>query len=151
MKNMNEFEIDPYRAAMIFSHFEKIHARLIDGELDFGEGDAEMVDIGDPYDHSIRASLGYLVDSKYGMHLSWCSLNTLVSGEIQRYIATVDRAIDNGEKVHDLVVERCDEIIYGKFYCHHSSFNQELHPDTIISHLILKDLEEYPSVRRCDH
>ena len=151
MKNINEFEIDPYRAAIIFGHFEKIHARLIDGELDYGEGEAELLSIGDPYDHSMRASLGYLEDSKYGIHLSWCSIYTLTSGELHRYSATIDRAKDNGEVIHHLIVERCDKIISGKFYCQHTSLEPEFHPDTIVSHLIMKDLQEYPSVHCCHH
>jgi hypothetical protein len=146
---VNEFEIDTYRAAMIFNHFEKIHTRLIDGELDYGEGEWDIVNIGDPYDHSMRASLGYMEDSKYGIHLSWCSIHTVTLGEIQRYIATIDRSRDSGEIVYHLIVEQGDGIINGMFYCHHDTLPTEFHPDEIVSHLILKDLQEYPSVHCC--
>jgi len=146
MKHINEFEIDPYRSAVMFNHFEKIHMKIIDGEFDCGEGDVDMVDIGDPYDRSVRASLGYMEDSKYGMHLSWCSIRTLTNGEIQRYITKIDKAKDDGELVHYLIVERCDGIIRGMFYCPHKSLQPEFHPNEIVSHLILKDLQEYPSV-----
>ena len=149
MTHMNEFEIDPYRAAMIYRHFEKIHMRIIDGELDYGEGEMDVINIGDPYDHSIRVSIGYLEDSKYGIHLSWCSMFTLTDGTIQRYTATVDRSRDGGETINHLILERCEDVITGMFYCPHKSFDDDLHPNEIVSHLIQKDLREYPSVDGC--
>ena len=150
MRHINEFEIDPSRAALIFAHFEKIHVKLIQGELDYGEGETALLDIGDPYDHSMRASLGYMEDSKYGMHLSWCSIHTVTLGEIQKYMVMIDRSFDGGEIVHHLIVERCNGIISGMFYCPHKSLEPKFNPNEIVSHLIMKDLQEYPSVQnRC--
>ena len=153
MTNIIEFEIDPYRAAMVFRHFEKTHMRLIDGELDYGEGTFDALEIGDPYHASMRESLGYMEDSKYGIHLSWCALNTVTLGEMHRYIAAIDSTMDGGEVVASLIVERSDDNIKGIFYCSRDSLNNDFDPDEVVSHIIRKNLENYPGVyqNECPH
>ena len=48
------FEIDENRTAIIFNYFERMHMKLISGELDFNECQAEFLDIGGPEDLTIH-------------------------------------------------------------------------------------------------
>ena len=149
MKIKQVFEIDEHRTAIIFNHFRRIRMKLISGELDFYEGQAEHLDIGGPEDESMIEMLGYIQDTKYPIHLRWCALETLTCGEIQRFIAKIDKAHDDGREVHRMIVEQSAAGYSGIFCSVQAIFEQTFHPDEIISHLIMKDIAEYPSVRCC--
>ena len=149
MKIKQIFEIDEHRTAIIFNHFRRIRMKLISGELDFYEGEAEHLDIGGPEDESMIEMLGYIQDTKYLIHLRWCMLETLTCGEIQRFIAKIDKAPDDGQEVHRLIVEQSAAGYSGIFCSAQGTFEPTFHPDEIISHLIMKDIAEYPSVRCC--
>ena len=147
------YEIDEYRAAIIFNYFDKIHMRLVSGELDFGEcdGDVEELDIGDPSNKSMIANLGYMQDTKYVISFKWCKLMTLTWGYVERYIISIEKSCYDGNEVHRIIVERSAEECSGIFCSTQAQFEPTFHPDGIISHLIMKDIAEYPSVRCCAH
>ncbi len=149
MEFKQAYEIDEYRSAIIFNYFDKTHMRLLSGELDFGEGKVIWLDIGDPGDDSLTAMLGYIQDTKYPIYLQWCALETLVCGEMQRFIAKIDKAPDDGTEIHRIIVERSAAGFSGIFYTVNAISEPNFHPDEIISHLIMKDIAEYPSVRCC--
>ena len=133
----------------MFNYFERIHMKLISGELDFNEGQAEVLDICGPEDESMIVMLGYIQDTEYPFYLQWCLLETLKCGEVQQFIAKIDKAHDDGQEVHRIIVERSAAGYSGIFCSAQAIFEPNFHPDQIISHLIMKDIEEYPSVRCC--
>ena len=143
------YEIEYHRAANIFNYFAKIHMKLMSGELDFGEGLTEQLDIGDPGEESCTEMLGYIQDTKYSIYLKRSALETLTCGELQRFVAIIDKAHDNGREAHRIIVERSCAGYSGMFYSAQAEFEPNFHPDQIISHLIMKDIAEYPSVRCC--
>ncbi len=150
MEHFQKHEVEPTRAALIYNHFEKSRNRIISGELEIGEHEGTLLEIGDPYDVSMRASLGYLQDSKYVIYLEWCLLQTLTHGEIERFIARIEQTKDDGGLVNRLIVEHCDGEIRGMFYSKPVFHPLEFHPNEIVLHLIMKDLAEYPSVHCCE-
>ena len=143
------YEIEYHRAANIFNYFAKIHMKLMSGELDFGEGLTEQLDIGDPGEESCTEMLGYIQDTKYSIYLKRSALETLTCGALQRFVAIIDKAPDEGQEVHRLIVELSAAGYSGIFCSAQGTFEPTFHPDKIISHLIMKDIAEYPSVRCC--
>ncbi len=122
--------------------------RLVAGEIDFGDcdGNVEELDIGD---QSMIANLGYMQDNKYLINFKWCKLMTLTCGYVERYIILVEKSCHDISKMHRIIVERSAEECSGIFCSAQAQFEPAFRPDEIISHLIMKDIAAYPSMRCC--
>ena len=148
MTYMHKFEIDEHRAALIFRHFDRIHMRIIGSGIADIKGETEPMNIGDPYEVSMKTEIGLIEDSKYTIRLDWLLLITLMCGELQRFVVDVKRKICDGDLTHTLIVEHSDGNYCGAFYSEQETFLPTFNADELVAHILLKDIEEYPSVHR---
>ena len=151
MNYMHKFEINEQRAALIFSHFERTHLRLIKSIIGEIDNEPDKLDIGDPDDISMKTTIGHLEDSKYDIFLEWCTMQTLSYGEIQRYIAYIKTKEQICGALCQLIVEGSEGIISGLYCSAIETSAPAIHPDEFISHIIMKDIAEYPTVKCCEH
>jgi len=149
MERIHKFEINQFRAALIYDFFDKHSSRIRSNQLTDDEFEIEAFDIGDPHDDCTIMTIGRIEDSKYSIHLKWCNIATISNGYIDKYVADFGNIDTPDDQLCRLIVERCGGVISGEIYSAHDDSVDEFDPEAIVAYIILKDLYEYASINQC--